>query len=179
MAHKEPVAELHEQFSSDGAALTPWAEARPRLEKAEVFWLSTVRRDGRPHVTPMVSVWLGGALYFCTGPTERKAQNLARNSHCIMTTGCNALSEGLDLVVEGDAAMVRDEAILQRVADTFAAKYDSPFRFTVRDFAFYGEGGEALVYEVTPTKAFGYGRGERFSATRWRFSGRSVHAGRS
>jgi len=32
------------------------------LEKAEVFWLSTVRPDGRPHVTPMVSVWLDGAL---------------------------------------------------------------------------------------------------------------------
>jgi hypothetical protein len=60
---------------------------------------------------------------------------------------------------------------LQAVADRFAEKYEDPFRFTVRDFAFYGEGGEALVFEVGPTRAFGYGRGEAFSATRWTFPG--------
>jgi hypothetical protein len=43
MAAKEPLAELHAQFSSEGATATPWAEARQGLEKAEVFWLSTVR----------------------------------------------------------------------------------------------------------------------------------------
>src|SRR2546430_13885630 len=120
MAGHEPVAELEPQFSSSDATLTPWAKARERLEQAEVFWLSTVRQDGRPHVTPVLSVWLDGALYFCTGASERKAKNLARNGHCILTTGCNALNEeGLDLVVEGDAARVSDEARLQRVADAY------------------------------------------------------------
>jgi len=38
----------------------------------------------------------------------------------------------------------------------------------VRDGAFYGEGGRAEVYEVNPT-AFGFGKGETFSQTRWRF----------
>jgi general stress protein 26 len=123
-ADKEPVAELQPQFSNNGATTTAWAEARERLEKAEVYWLSTVRPDGRPHVTLVVSVWLDGALYFCTGPGERKAKNLARNAHCVITTGCNALSEGLDLVVEGDAVKVSDEARLQRVADRYASKYD-------------------------------------------------------
>src|SRR5438046_9872343 len=84
MAEVEPVGELHEPFSSEGALATPWKEARMRLEKAEVFWLSTVRPDGPPHVTPMVSVWLDGALYFSTGRTERKAQHLAGNAHCII-----------------------------------------------------------------------------------------------
>jgi len=63
MAGKEPVAELQPQFSSSDATLTPWAEGSERLEKAEVFWLSTVRPDGPPHVTPVLSVWLDGALY--------------------------------------------------------------------------------------------------------------------
>jgi Pyridoxamine 5'-phosphate oxidase len=169
MAVQEPVAELHQQFRSAGATPTPWAEARRQLEKAEVYWISTVRPDGRPHATPMVGVWLGGALYFTTGPTERKAQNLARNARCVITTGCNALSKGLDLVIEGDAVLVRDPAALQRVAGGYAAKYEAPFRFTVRDFAFHGEGGETLVYEVVPKRMFGYGRGDHFSATRWRF----------
>ena len=39
----------------------------------------------------------------------------------------------------------------------------------VRDFAVYGEGGETLMFGVRPRRACGYGRGERFSATRWRF----------
>jgi len=163
----DPVAELQAQFSSPGATPTPWAEAREHLEQAEIYWLATVRPDGRPHVTPLIAVWLDGALYFSTGESERKAKNLGRNAHCAITTGCNALHEGLDLVVEGEAAQVSDEATLQRVADRYASKYD--WHFTVRDGALYGEGGRALVYALPPTKAFGYGRGELFSATRWRF----------
>ena len=166
---KEPLAELEPQFSSDDATPTPWAEARERLEKAKVYWLSTVRPDGRPHVTPIASVWLDNALYFSTGQTERKAKNLALNPHCVITTGCNVL-EGLDLVVEGGAARVTDEARLQRLADGYAEKYDQLFRFTVRDGAFYGEGSESevLVYELAPTMAYGFGKGT-FSQTRWRF----------
>ncbi len=55
MTDKAPVSELQPQFSSDDATPTAWAKARGRLEKAEVYWLSTVRPDGRPHVTPLVA----------------------------------------------------------------------------------------------------------------------------
>lgn len=103
MADKGPTGELEPQFSSEDATPRAWSEGRQRLEQAEVYWLSTVRPDGRPHVTPLLAVWLGGALYFCTGPHERKAKNLDQNPRCVLTTGCNALNEGLDLVVEGDA----------------------------------------------------------------------------
>jgi len=81
MIRKEPTAELDSQFSSDEATPIPWAEGRERLEGAEVYWISTVRPDGRPHVTPLLSVWLDGALYFCTGSDERKAKNLVCNPH--------------------------------------------------------------------------------------------------
>ncbi len=172
MAVSDPVAELNPQFSSDDATSTPWAEARKYLEKAEVFWLTTVRPDGRPHVTPLLSVWLNGALYFSTGDSERKAKNLARNAHCILTTGCNALSEGLDLVVEGKATTVSDEAELRRVADTYESKYGS--HFTAPEGTFFGlgdaiRGGDVLVYRVAPSTTFGFGKGT-FSQTRWRFS---------
>jgi len=167
--HRQPTAELDPRFSSDGATATPWAEAREHLEKAEVYWLSTVRPDGRPHVTPHVAVWLDGALYFCTGPEERKAKNLRRSAHCIVTTGRNVF-EGLDVVVEGEATRVTEPARLRRVAGAYGAKYDEPFHFTVGDGAFLnGGGGEALVYEVAPRKAFGFGKGDSFSQTRWRF----------
>ncbi|MGE0541729.1 MAG: pyridoxamine 5'-phosphate oxidase family protein [Dehalococcoidia bacterium] len=71
MAGKNPTAELEPRFSSDDATATPWSEAARCLEVAEVSWLTTVRRDGHPHVTPVVFVWLDGALYFCTGEDER------------------------------------------------------------------------------------------------------------
>ena len=163
---KGPTPELEPQFSSDGATPTPWAEAHKLLEKAEVYWLATVRPDGRPHVTPLLSIWLEGALYFCTGPGERKAKNLVNNPQCILTTGCNVL-EGLDMVVEGEAVMVSDEARLQKLADKYASKYG--WHYEVRDGAFYGEGGRALVYEVAPTTAFGFGKGDTFSQTRYSF----------
>jgi general stress protein 26 len=169
----DPVAELDRRFSSEGATARAWSEAERQLEGAEVFWVSTVRPDGRPHVTPLISVWLDGALYFCTGPDERKAKNLARNPHCILTTGCNALDEGLDIVVEGDANQVTDEAKLQRVADEYVSKYGDDWRFGVRDGAFVHdgahEGSVAIVYEVAPVTAFGFGKGEEFSQTRWRW----------
>lgn len=170
MAGTDPVAELDARFSSDDAAPIAWAEACRRLREAQLYWLSTVRPDGRPHVTPLLSVWLDGALFFCTGPAERKAKNLARNPQCILMTGCNTLGGGLDIVVEGEATTVRDDAELRRIAVAYEVKYGSDWRFTVQDGAFRNQaGGEALVYEVAPSTVFGFGKGESFSQTRWRF----------
>jgi nitroimidazol reductase NimA-like FMN-containing flavoprotein (pyridoxamine 5'-phosphate oxidase superfamily) len=170
MAHAGPVAELDERFSSQDATPTAWSDARRHLEEAEVYWVSTVRPDGRPHVTPLISVWMDDALYFCTGPAEQKARNLSRNPHCILTTGRNALDEGLDLVVEGDARQVTDDFALQRIAEVYESKYGPEWHFEVRDGAFHHEhGGQAVVYELAPVKVLGFGKGERFSHTRWRF----------
>jgi general stress protein 26 len=168
MADKEPVTDLDPRYSSEGASPTAWATARERLEAAEVFWLSTVRPDGRPHVTPLLSIWLDGALHFCTGPEERKAKNLRSNRNCVLTTGSNALGEGLDVVVEGQARRVTDETRLSRLATAYESKYGSDWHFDVRDGAFHGEGGRALVYEVAPTTAFGFAKGA-YSQTRWLF----------
>jgi general stress protein 26 len=169
MQAAEPKIQLAESFSSPDASPRSWAEACALLREAELFWLSTVRPDGRPHVTPLIGVWVDDALYFCTGPDERKAKNLAQNRSCVLTTGCNALSEGLDVAVEGNAVNVRDEAKLQRVADAYVAKYGPDWTFTVGDEAFHHEGGTALVFRVSPAAAFGFGKGEPYSQTRYRF----------
>jgi nitroimidazol reductase NimA-like FMN-containing flavoprotein (pyridoxamine 5'-phosphate oxidase superfamily) len=168
MPDNAPRPELDRRFSSEDATATPWAAAREILEKAEIYWLSTVRPDGRPHVTPLLAVWLDDALYFCTGRDERKAKNLGRNAHCAITTGANALGEGMDVVVEGDAAGIRDEPTLQRLANEYLVKYGEDWRFTARDGVLVGAGGEAVVYRLTPKRAFGFGRGT-FSQTRWTF----------
>jgi len=165
----EPAGELDTRFSSEGAAPTEWSEAHERLETAEIFWISTVRRDGRPHVTPLIAVLLDGSLYFCTGPDEQKARNLEGNRHCTLTTGCNAIDEGLDVVVEGDAVRLREETTLRRVAALYESKYGQEWHFDVRDGAFAHSAGTALVFEVAPRTVFGFRKGDEFSQTRWRF----------
>jgi general stress protein 26 len=169
MTGDEPVAELDPRYSSPGATPSSWAEASGRLADAQVFWLSTVRPDGRPHVTPLLAVWQDAALHFCTGPEERKARNLDQNAHCVLTTGTNAADAGLDLVVEGEARRVTDDGRLRGLAAAWETKYGSDWHFDVRDGAFQGDGGVALVYEVAPVTAFGFGKGDEYSQTRWRF----------
>ena len=169
MTGQSPIGEVDSRFSGEGAPPMSWDVAREQLESAEIYWLTTVRRDGRPHVTPLGAVWDDGALHFCTGPDEQKARNLEASTHCAVTTGCNAIGEGLDIVVEGDAVRVTDAARLQRLADAWEAKYGSDWHFDVGDGVFRHDAGEALVFEIAATTAFGYTKGETFSQTRWRF----------
>jgi hypothetical protein len=137
-----------------------------------LYWLTTVRADGRPHVTPLLGVWFEGAMYFCTGPSERKAKNLAENAHCVLTTGSNGL-DGLDVVVEGDAAKVSDSTELASVADALESKYGT--EFTAPEGTWFGLGdairrGDVLLYRVAPVTAFGFGKRPLYSQTRWSFS---------
>jgi general stress protein 26 len=171
VAEQSPVTTLAE-FSSDGAVATEWTRGREVLADAELYWVSTTRPDGRPHVTPLLGVWFEGAMYFCTGANERKAKNLAQNSHCILTTGCNNL-DGLDLVVEGEVARVSDKAELRSVADTYETKYGA--HITSKAGTWFGMGdairnSEVPLYRVDPTVIFGFGKGRVFSQTRWAFS---------
>ena len=160
---------LDSRFSDPDARVTDWGEAQARLETAQLSWIVTTRADGRPHVTPLVAVWHEGALYFCTGPGEQKAKNLARNSHCILMTGENRHDEGLDVVVEGDAVRITDDALLEALAAEWAKKWEGQWQFEVRDGQFAGDGNDAYVYEVRPRTAFGYRKGSEFSQTRWKF----------
>jgi len=58
----EPLTKLDARFSDPGANATPWAAAREVLETAQLSWVTTVRADGRPHVTPLVAVWHDDAV---------------------------------------------------------------------------------------------------------------------
>ena len=162
-----PVAELDARFGDPDAVATPWEDVRRTIDEAELFWISTVRSDGRPHVTPLPAVWQDDTLHFCTGAAEQKAVNLARNADCILTTGNNAWKAGLDVVIEGTARRVTDEARLRRLSDAWESKYDGDWHFEVANGAFQGEGGQALVFAVNPTKILAFAKGA-FAQTRYR-----------
>jgi general stress protein 26 len=164
----EPTTEFHAGFSEPGSSARPWRDVDAVLANSEMFWLSTVRRDGRPHVTPLPAIWLDHVLYFCTGDQEQKSKNLARNSDCVVTTGTNQLHSGLDVVVEGAARRVTDRALLEQLAALWKAKLD--WDYEVGDDSFRdADGRTGLVFGVAPAKVLSFGK-EPYTQTRYRFS---------
>jgi hypothetical protein len=176
MATNEPTAELDARFSDPGASPAAWADVLRTIEGAELFWISTVRSDGRPHVAPLPTVWQDGALHFCTGVGEQKGVNLARDGRCALTTGNNAWKSGLDVVVEGTARRVSDDGALRRLAAAWESKYQGDWHFEVADGAFHHGAGEALVFEVVPVKVLAFTKGA-FAQTRFRFPDGRLHDG--
>ncbi len=167
-----PVTALDQRYSSTDARAITWDETRRLLEAAELSWISTVRADGRPHVTPLVAVWVEGALYFHTGAEEQKFVNLRANPHVVLTTGCNRWDEGIDVMVEGKALHVTDEALLRQVAKAFAAKWDGRWQLAVRDGRFCNRNADdwpSEVFGVKPAKVFAHAKGEPFGATTHKF----------
>src|SRR5438105_9872998 len=159
MSSPAPTPDLHTGFSAPGATPTPWEDVVGVLVAAELFWISTVRTNGRPHVTPLPAVWRDGALYFCTGPGEQKALNLRANDQCVLTTGDNRWKAGLDIVVEGRAEQVTDDALLRALAAMWKMKYDGDWQYHVRDGAFDHEPGGAHVFQVRPSKVLSFATG--------------------
>jgi nitroimidazol reductase NimA-like FMN-containing flavoprotein (pyridoxamine 5'-phosphate oxidase superfamily) len=163
--------ELDDRFSDPDAAATSWEEAERALAAAQLFWITTVRRDGRPHVTPLVAIWNDGALHFCTGPEEQKAVNLTANRQVALTTGCNDWERGLDIVVEGEAERITDVARLTELAAAWTGKWDGQWKFRPVAEGFAHEAGEGIgyVFAVRPTKVLVFGKSP-FSHTRHVFS---------
>jgi general stress protein 26 len=165
-----PVTTLDQRFSEPNADATGWEQTRRALEDAELFWVTTVRTDGRPHMTPLVAVWADDALHFCTGAGEQKAVNLRGHRHVILSTGSNTWDKGLDVVVEGDAVQVTDEDTLRRLAAAWTAKWDGRWQYQVRDGAFRDPESEEpiLVFAVAPSKVLAFTKGT-FTHTSHRF----------
>ena len=154
----DPIAKFDSRFSDPAAGPTAWPDAAAALERAELYWLTTVRADGRPHVTPLIGVYEDDAVHFCTGLREQKARNLEQNAHVALTTGTNTWAQGLDVVVEGTAVRMSDRHELQRLADAYEAKYGSVWHFDVGDGVF-GEGEDAAaVFRIEPAKVLAFAK---------------------
>lgn len=156
----------------------PWSRAFDQLVAAgtndaedapQTWWLSTTGPDGQPHTTGVGAWWADDRFYFTSGAQTRKSRNLATNPKCAIAV---ALGD-LDLVVEGTAARVTDEATLERVAERAG---EGGWPATVKDGALTAEYSAPsagpppwYLYEMTPKAAFGVATKEPHGATRWRF----------
>lgn len=155
----------------------PWSRALEALEAAPVkpedpggpntYWLATTRPDKRPHVAGVGAIWVDGRFYFVSGAGTRKSRNLAANPDCVISVKL----AGIDLVVEGTARVVSDDATLQRLAKLYNAQ---GWPASVRDGALTAEFSAPSagpppwnLYAMTPSTAFGVASVEPFGATRW------------
>jgi nitroimidazol reductase NimA-like FMN-containing flavoprotein (pyridoxamine 5'-phosphate oxidase superfamily) len=172
MASRTPVTKLDQRYSSPGAEPASWEDTLRVLEEAELFWLTTVRADGRPHVTPVVAVWGEGGIHFHTGATEQKYLNLQANPHIVLTTGAATWDRGLDVVVEGPAVRITDKPTLERLAPLWKDKWDGRWQLNAREGGFFEDVNDdegSAVFSVAPTKIYAHAKGEPFGATTHRF----------
>ena len=165
------------RYGDPSATAPPWASIERLLTEAQLYWIITVRRDGRPHAVPLVGVWQDGAFAFCTGPEEQKQRNLDANLRVAVatgSTGADGWNRSKDVVVEGTAVRVTDGEVLQRLAAAWFAKYGEDWKFEVRGQEFVElshsgaptEGG-AWVYTVSPAKVIAFG--DEHGQTTYRF----------
>jgi hypothetical protein len=118
---------------------------------------------------PIGVLFVEDAFYFNTGPKTRKARNIARNPHCVITIATNYF----DLVVEGPATRIVDHAGLRRIADAFKKQGWEPTVVKGGLTAKYSAPSAGPppwnVYEVKPETIFALATSEPYGATRWSF----------
>src|ERR687886_662061 len=110
------IGTIDPRYGNASATPPTWAEIEHLLAHAQLYWIITVRADGRPHAVPLVGVWHEGAFAFCTGAEEQKQRNLERNPHVAVTTGTTGAGgwdSGEEVVLEGTAVRVTDPVTLQ------------------------------------------------------------------
>jgi len=135
------------------------AERRPRADAAlrrdPVVWLSSVQRDGRPHLVPVWFHWDGEQIVAFSKPHARKVDNLRDQPRVMLAVGApgpdfeveliEAMAElpaahAADLMPSGFGAKYRD--LLHRAGLTlqrFAEVYSQPI--VLRPTRFLGYGG--------------------------------------
>ncbi|MDF8263401.1 pyridoxamine 5'-phosphate oxidase family protein [Luteipulveratus flavus] len=167
-----PRGSLDTRFSDPVAHALGWPEVVSLLTSAELYWLTTVRSDGRPHTCPLVGVWAQGAFSFCTGTGEQKHANLEHRADVSVTTGANTWTEGTDVVVEGRAERVRGRERLALLAAAWRDKYGDQWAWQADDEGFHDDGEQPgsrpWVYVVPPAKVIAFGK-RPHSQTTFRF----------
>src|SRR5436305_11994621 len=96
----------------------PWRWATERLSRARNYWIATTRPKGEPHSRPVWGVWMDDIFYFSTGSLA--AQNLIANP--AITVHLESGSEVV--IIEGEADVVGDAGIVERVVSQYNQKYN-------------------------------------------------------
>jgi PPOX class probable F420-dependent enzyme len=166
-----------------GSPLIDWGRIGARLDfgftqapgtggpNRHTCWLATINADGRPHVNGVGALWVDGAFWFETGRTTRKGRNLDRDPRCTLSLA----TEEFDLVVDGEAHVVTDPAVVATMAAHWAeggwpATVDESGVALTAEFSAPSAGAPPWsVYRITAHTATALLSVEPGGATRWRF----------
>ena len=152
----------------------PWSRPRDILavgsQGMEVtFFLGTVDANGLPHAAGIGPVWYDGDFYLTSSLAAQKARNLASQPACTIS----ARLSNIDMVFEGEAQRVTDDATLRAVVAVYNA---GGWPAEVEDGAFTAPFNAPSagappyhVYRFRFHTAFGVATTEPYGATRWRF----------
>jgi nitroimidazol reductase NimA-like FMN-containing flavoprotein (pyridoxamine 5'-phosphate oxidase superfamily) len=180
---QERTPERQQSLLGDEQRTIPWRDARERLanrEEGQANWLATVRPDGRPHLMPLIAVWIDGGFHFVAGEGTRKARNLAADGHCVIAMSSFELPS-LDIVVEGNAEPLDDVDAVREAADVFKK---NGWPLEPRGIEVFGPNAPTAgpppyrIFRMIPSKAFGlpgqfgmdkFDQDELPKPTRWDF----------
>jgi Pyridoxamine 5'-phosphate oxidase len=135
-------------------------------------WLTTINRDGSPHVTGVGAIWFEGSFWFETGEKTLKGRNLARDSRCTLCLAVGAF----DLVVEGIAERITDQTSVATMAEQWnahgwPARVDESGRALTADFSAPSAGPPPwTIYRINAHQATALATVDPGGATRWRFT---------
>jgi PPOX class probable F420-dependent enzyme len=106
-------------------------EARARFEGARVARLATVRRDGAPHIAPIVFALDGGRLVFAVDDKPKRTRRLLRLQNIEFEPRVSILVDHYEepwsrlwwVRADGRAAVGHDDVADGHATDLLAAKY--------------------------------------------------------
>ena len=129
----EPTVEpldLPPEYGSVSERLS-WSSVEHRLEAAPIYWLCTVRPDGRPHAVPVDGLWADAALWFGGSATAVHQLNLVLNPRVVVH-------------IEDGSAPV----IVEGVASTVVPSHDQAKALAALSQRKYGYAPSAEAYAV-------------------------------
>jgi hypothetical protein len=134
-------------------------------------WLATVNPDGSPHVTGVGALWADTSFWIASGKGTRKGRNLARDPRCALSVA----APEFDLVMEGEASLVTDPAVVADRAAQWAAggwpcQVDETGTALTAPYSAPSAGPPPWhVYRLTAHTATALSTTGSGGATRWRF----------
>ncbi len=183
IADRSAAMEVNNLADLYGLPPIDWARITTRLDggltqapdsggpNRHTCWLATINPDGSPHVTGIGALWVDGTFWFETGIRTRKGRNLDRDPRCTLSVA----TRDFDLVVEGEAHRVTDPAVVNAMAERWAAegwpaRVDESGAALTAEFSAPSAGPPPwFIYRLTPRTATALLTAPPGGATRWRF----------
>lgn len=133
---------------------SPRRDAHEALREDAVVWISSVQRDGRPHLVPVWFHWDGERIVAFSKPHARKVENLRDHPDVMLAVGTPGPEFEVELIEA--TAEVPDSTAAEVMPEGFGAKYRELLRragLSVQRFA--------EVYSqpilLRPSRFLGYG----------------------